>query len=225
MMLITDQRASQGEAFQTSRLSDRPEEEGPRNPQASYYRARYYNPQLQRFISEDPIGFRGGINKYAYVANAPMDFSDPTGNDAVPVNLCPTIASCPDVPPNPLPGRKPQGQGQVPVPWLPLLGVIPGKLPPGANPLVQALKQQATRPLPQETPPSSLSPDKTPIEPPSGEIPYDKMTPEQKLLYWAAQLAQIDDNLNISIMILINPSPCGGLPSLSSGASGYDGCS
>jgi len=27
-----------------------------------FYRGRYYNPQLGRFISEDPIGFRGGIN-------------------------------------------------------------------------------------------------------------------------------------------------------------------
>jgi uncharacterized protein RhaS with RHS repeats len=25
-----------------------------------YYRARYYHPQLQRFISEDPIGVGGG---------------------------------------------------------------------------------------------------------------------------------------------------------------------
>src|SRR5438445_10418449 len=41
------------------------------------YRARYYNPQLSRFISEDPIGFRGGINVYAYVGNNPISFVDP----------------------------------------------------------------------------------------------------------------------------------------------------
>jgi RHS repeat-associated protein len=35
-----------------------------------YYRARYYHPTLQRFISEDPIGFRGGdFNLYVYVSN------------------------------------------------------------------------------------------------------------------------------------------------------------
>jgi RHS repeat-associated protein len=37
-----------------------------------YYRARYYSPRLQRFISEDPIGIAGGINLYAYVGNNPV---------------------------------------------------------------------------------------------------------------------------------------------------------
>ena len=46
-----------------------------------YYRARYYNPTLQRFISEDPLGFGGGdANLYAYVGNGPMDHTDPNGN-------------------------------------------------------------------------------------------------------------------------------------------------
>jgi RHS repeat-associated protein len=47
-----------------------------------YYRARYYHPQLQRFISEDPIGFAGGdVNLYGYVANNPLSFTDPFGLD------------------------------------------------------------------------------------------------------------------------------------------------
>ncbi|RYY73344.1 MAG: hypothetical protein EOO52_18255 [Gammaproteobacteria bacterium] len=45
-----------------------------------YYRARYYDPELGRFISEDPIGFDGGVNFYAYVNNNPLNGRDPTGN-------------------------------------------------------------------------------------------------------------------------------------------------
>ncbi|MFS8084927.1 MAG: RHS repeat-associated core domain-containing protein [Acidobacteriota bacterium] len=44
-----------------------------------YYRARWYDPQLGRFISEDPIGLAGGINSFAYVANNPQNAKDPSG--------------------------------------------------------------------------------------------------------------------------------------------------
>jgi hypothetical protein len=45
-----------------------------------YYRARYYSPTLQRFISEDPIGLTGGdTNFYAYVGNDPISFADALG--------------------------------------------------------------------------------------------------------------------------------------------------
>jgi RHS repeat-associated protein len=44
-----------------------------------YYRARYYSPQLSRFISQDPTGFAGGINTYAYVGGDPIGRLDPTG--------------------------------------------------------------------------------------------------------------------------------------------------
>jgi RHS repeat-associated protein len=44
-----------------------------------YYRARYYSPELQKFISEDPIRFRGGSNFYTYVRNNPINFVDPLG--------------------------------------------------------------------------------------------------------------------------------------------------
>lgn len=47
-----------------------------------YYRARFYDPNLGRFISEDPIGFGGGdINLYGYVWNSPGSFTDPMGLD------------------------------------------------------------------------------------------------------------------------------------------------
>lgn len=44
-----------------------------------YFRARYYDPQAGRFISEDPIGFQGGLNFYAFVKNNPVTLTDPTG--------------------------------------------------------------------------------------------------------------------------------------------------
>jgi len=44
-----------------------------------YYRARYYDPKVGRFIGEDPIGFAGGINAYTYVAGNPVNFVDPSG--------------------------------------------------------------------------------------------------------------------------------------------------
>jgi RHS repeat-associated protein len=45
-----------------------------------FYRARYYHPRTQRFISQDPIGFAGGdTNLYAYAFNSPTNFIDPSG--------------------------------------------------------------------------------------------------------------------------------------------------
>jgi RHS repeat-associated protein len=46
-----------------------------------YYRARYYDQTLGRFVSEDPIRFRGGIDFYKYAEDNPVMFKDPTGND------------------------------------------------------------------------------------------------------------------------------------------------
>lgn len=51
-----------------------------------YYRARFYDPQVGRFISEDPAGFVGGLNFYGYVANDPLNFTDPTGQWETPAH-------------------------------------------------------------------------------------------------------------------------------------------
>src|SRR6185437_10933981 len=45
-----------------------------------YYRARYYDPTTGRFLSEDPIEFKGGINFYTYVGNNAPNLTDPEGN-------------------------------------------------------------------------------------------------------------------------------------------------
>lgn len=45
-----------------------------------YYRARYYDPMVGRFVSEDPIGFGAGDpNLYRYVGNNATNFTDPSG--------------------------------------------------------------------------------------------------------------------------------------------------
>ncbi|HYI64220.1 MAG TPA: RHS repeat-associated core domain-containing protein [Allosphingosinicella sp.] len=44
-----------------------------------HYRARFYSPTLGRFLQTDPVGFRGGMNLYAYVGNNPINFTDPLG--------------------------------------------------------------------------------------------------------------------------------------------------
>ena len=52
---------------------------GTNGGQLYYYRARYFDPVLKRFVSEDPIGIIGGLNPYAYVAGNPTGYTDPEG--------------------------------------------------------------------------------------------------------------------------------------------------
>jgi RHS repeat-associated protein len=45
-----------------------------------YYRARYYDVEIERFVSEDPIGFAGGdVSLYRYIRNNPVNLLDPLG--------------------------------------------------------------------------------------------------------------------------------------------------
>jgi RHS repeat-associated protein len=44
-----------------------------------YYRARYYKPEIGRFLSADPIGYEDGLNLYTYVHNNPVNSIDPEG--------------------------------------------------------------------------------------------------------------------------------------------------
>jgi RHS repeat-associated protein len=45
----------------------------------SYYRARYYDPSVGRFLSEDPARFRAGLNFYSYAGNCSTILRDPAG--------------------------------------------------------------------------------------------------------------------------------------------------
>ncbi len=56
-----------------------------------YYRARYYDQNVGRFLSEDPIRFRGGSNFYDYVLNNPVLRTDPLGT--APAGTCKCVGS------------------------------------------------------------------------------------------------------------------------------------
>ncbi len=58
-----------------------------------YYRARYYDPTLGRFLTKDPAGLDledlASLNPYLYVGNAPLRFTDPWGLTPTPTNVVP----------------------------------------------------------------------------------------------------------------------------------------
>ncbi|MGM0562955.1 MAG: RHS repeat-associated core domain-containing protein [Pseudomonadota bacterium] len=55
-----------------------------------YMGARYYDPEIGRFLSPDPVGFDAGnpvsFNKYAYANNNPYRYTDPDGRETNPVS-------------------------------------------------------------------------------------------------------------------------------------------
>jgi len=42
-----------------------------------YYGLRFYDSTGQRWLNQDPLGERGGLNLYGLVANSPINFVDP----------------------------------------------------------------------------------------------------------------------------------------------------
>ncbi|HEY3654734.1 MAG TPA: RHS repeat-associated core domain-containing protein [Steroidobacteraceae bacterium] len=49
----------------------------------NYYRARYYSPQLARFLQVDPVGYKDDLDLYTYVGNDPTNKADSTGTEGM----------------------------------------------------------------------------------------------------------------------------------------------
>jgi RHS repeat-associated protein len=148
LMLTISEKTWSGEACPASRPVSWPVETVPEYPQASYYRARYYDQSTGRFLSEDPIGFEGGFNLYEYGEDNPTDLSDPFGWQSTTPPGCSPPFLTPCGPPlyGPPVDTLPPKPAPPPVPgWWPGSGPGSGSGPkPGTAP--------SPSPLPRPTP-------------------------------------------------------------------------
>jgi RHS repeat-associated protein len=97
-----------------------------------YMRGRWYEPEGGRFVNEDPAGFAGGYNLYAFSGNDPVNGTDPSGLSAIACQrlyryshviddgweeygwvdaVCSGGGAAPALPPDPYAGQGPSPQG------------------------------------------------------------------------------------------------------------------
>ena len=48
---------------------------------------RFYDPQTGRYVENDPIGLKGGLNIFAYADNNPLKLTDPKGKSPVVIGI------------------------------------------------------------------------------------------------------------------------------------------
>jgi RHS repeat-associated protein len=124
-------------------------------------RSRYYYPRLGRFISEDPLGFGGGYNVYAYVNDSPIDYVDPFGQQRY---SSPLQAGPPVFPPGWFPKPPPI---RPPVPPFPR--PMPPPLPQPPNPVDPPPYEPYFPPV---THPWNGPVDMPPVQNPPGWLPF-----------------------------------------------------
>lgn len=89
LLLPVWRQASTFSALTTKRFTGQyPKKDLPGGEGLSYYRARWYDAQLGRFIQADNIvpsvANPQDWHRYSYVRNSPLKFPDPTGNKPAP---------------------------------------------------------------------------------------------------------------------------------------------
>jgi len=118
-----------------------------------YYRARYYDPRLGRFVSRDPLGYLPDMNLYRYVNNNPTRWVDPYGfslQGTGPLNPGPLVDQWPGI-------FIPPVSDVWPSPVVP--PIIDQTPSPDTTPIVDAWPApQLGAIIDQPTPPSSTSP-------------------------------------------------------------------
>jgi RHS repeat-associated protein len=95
-----------------------------------FYRSRYYDPGVGRFIGEDSIGFGGGdANLYRYVGNSPVNWIDLFGYRRVPIRTPIPNRRFPTVAPPPSSSSRPPSL-TIPCISAPGSPCIPKRIPP-----------------------------------------------------------------------------------------------
>ena len=88
----------------------------------------------------------------------------------------------------------------------PILALAFGRLPPEANPALQAAKQ-AAKGIPRTTP-SRTFPVNTPAPGIGGEVPWEEMSTGQRITWILAKVSDGIDNATSDFIIIINPNTC-----------------
>jgi|GEM_PF-5189392 len=152
-----------------------------------YYRARYYNPAIGRFLQPDPIGYYDSLNLYQYCGNNPVNWIDPWG-------LLPTMR--PDDGP-----ATPGGSST---------GIPAREYPSTNNNHPSENKTHAGLPLPPHKPPMpSQYPQPWKYTPPKyvpGPTNQPIPTPKPKVPWWMLILEMIDSMKNCPAIPLFMPT-------------------